>query len=347
MKKVIALFLTLCMVFALCACGQEAEVAAPSPEETATADNDYQNVTITVADIYNATTSQGQALDAFKQYIEEKSGGKVKIDIYHGGELGTEAETAVAMKEGSIDLAFSGTAGIGQYIPALAVFECFYAFKNIDQMVQAVTDLYDTLDEAMMAEGFKLVGCYYDGPRQILSNKEITNIGDLNGLKLRAPGSSIYVNSITALGANAIAMPLGDVYTALQTGAIDAYEGTFDLMVNQSFYEQGKYIIMESHVYQPLFINYNLANWNKLNASTQALVLEAIDYSEEVQMKAYLEGLESYEKTLKDAGLTFLELTDRDKWAEAVAPASEEYAASYGELGQAILAEIKTIQQAG
>ena len=348
--KILAWSLASLMTLSLAACGGNTDQKPPAssaPASSAASDagaKKYDKMTIVVGDIYNETTTQGQALNAFKEYVEKNSDGQIFVDIYHGGSLGSEGEHAQALLEGSIDLIFSGTAGVGLYAPATAVFEAWYAFGSIDGIMETYQSIEGTLDTAFQEQGFKLLGCYYDGPRQILSNKSITSIADLKGLKLRAPGSSIYVNSITALGANAISMSLGDVYTSLQTGAIDAMEGTVDLIVNQKFFEQAKYLIEDSHVYQPLFVTYNLKSWDKLNADTQKLIAEGVAASEEVQLTLYKENLEKQNQILKDAGIEFLTLTDRDGWIQAVSKVSSEYAAQYGDLGKSILEAIQKHQ---
>ena len=353
-KKILCTLLAAAMVFSLAACGasdtgnenasKETEEAVSQKNEGVESAGDYDNITMRVGNIYNESTTHGQALDLFQQEIAEKSGGAITVDMYHGGSLGSEQDHIQAQKEGSVELIFSGTAGIGLYVPATAVFECFYAFEDISQIQEAVDTLYDDLDAACQAEGFKLLGCFFDGPRQILSNKEITNIEDLKGLKLRAPGSNIYVNSISALGAQAISMPLGDVYTSLQTGAIDAMEGTMDTITQQKFYEQGKYIIMDSHVFQPLFVTYNLDAWNALSADTQNLILECVSDAEKLQLSLHDTALEEEYTACEDAGLKIMELTDRDKWIEAVKETSAAYAQENGELGQKIYSVIQDIQ---
>ncbi|WP_316980329.1 TRAP transporter substrate-binding protein [Shumkonia mesophila] len=297
---------------------------------------EYDKVKIRMGNIYNKGTTQGLALEFIKKAIEKESDGRVRGDIFHGGSLGSEKDHIQAQKEGSLELLFSGTAGIGLYVPATAVFEAWYAFKSIDQMNDAVESLEDELDKAFQAQGFKMLGAFYDGPRQILSNKPISNIDDLKGLKLRAPGAPIYVNSITALGAQAISMPLGDVYTSLQTGAVDSMEGTIDLISQQKFFEQAKFVVVDSHVFQPLFITYNLAAWNKLNKDTQALILKAVKEASAYQRKLHAENLGKETENIKKAGLKFIEITDREKWIEAVTQVSKDYADRYGDLGRKI-----------
>lgn len=305
---------------------------------------DFEKLKIRTGNIYNKGTTQGLALEFIKATLAEASGGNLRVDIFHGGSLGSEKDHIEAQREGSLELLYSGTAGIGLYVPATAVFEAWYAFESIGQMNEAVESLWDDLDKAFMAQGFKMLGAFYDGPRQILSNRRITNFDELRGLRLRAPGAPIYVNSITALGAQAISMPLGDVYTSLQTKAVDAMEGTIDLISQQKFYEQAKYVIVDSHVFQPLFVTYNLEAWNKLQPATQQLILDTVAKASEYQRQLHAENLLKEIETIKAAGLEFVEITDRARWIEAVAPASKDYAAQYGELGAKIYDTVVSFQ---
>lgn len=340
LKKLVGLLLAAAMAASLAACG--ASGSSGSAGSGAQSGDDYETIKIRYGNMYNETTTQGQAVNKAKELIEAGSGGKITVDTFHGGTLGSEKDHIQAQKDGSLELVFTGTAGIGLYVPATAVFESWYAFESIDQMNEAVNKVWDDLDTEFQAQGFKLLGAFYDGPRQILSNKKITSINDLKGLKLRAPGSPLYVNSITALGAQAISMPLGDVYTSLQTGAIDAMEGTVDLITQQKFYEQGKYLIEDSHVIQPLFVTYNLESWNKLTPKAQELIQKSIKESSDYQIGIYQDQLKKNEQTLKDAGIEFMELTDRDKWVSSVDKATQDYANQYGDLGKKIYELVKS-----
>ncbi len=343
-SKSLKRFVLVCMVLftiALVACGGE-----PAPDNTAAGnDNGYEEITIRYGNLYNEDTTQGLALNKTKEIIESQSGGNIKVDIFHGGVLGSEKDHIQAQKDGSLELLFSGTAGIGLYVPATAVFESWYSFESIEQMDEAVMSLWDDLDKAFQQQGFKMLGAFYDGPRQILSNKKINSLEDVQSLKLRAPGAPIYVNSITALGAQAISMPLGDVYTSLQTGAVDAMEGTIDLITQQKFYEQGTYIIEDAHVFQPLFITYNLDSWNELSPQAQELIQEAVKESSEYQQKIYAENVGKQRDDLIAAGIEFLSVSDREKWIKATEQVSKDYAGQYGELGQKIYEVVKSYQK--
>lgn len=341
MKKLLCIILSALMIFALAACGEKAPADTPqstptaseAPQDTAENGPVYDRITITASNFNPQESSYGQAMDAFKEFVEEKSGGAITVDVYHAGALGAEKECAEGVYEGSIDMMFSGTGGIGNYIPATAAVECWFVIDGVDQVQEVVNSMSEEFTEAFTEAGFEYLGCFFDGPRYMCSTKFVDSIDDLKGFKWRVPTSTIYVQSAEALGASAIAMPLGEVYTSLQTGAIDALEGTLDSIVTYKYYEQAKYIVETAHTYQPLFIFYNKANFEGLNQDTQDLIREGIDYAEQIQIEAWKANNEVQKAYLEENGMTFVPLTDRDAWVEAVDAASYAYCESCGELG--------------
>ena len=349
MKRTLCVLLAALMMLSVAACGQQ-NTPQPAPAENAAgtpvaADSavSYDKVTITASNFNAQESSYGKAMDAFKQYVEEKSGGAVTVDVYHAGALGSEKECAEGVFEGSIDLMFSGTGGIGNYIPATAAIECWFVIKDIESMQKVIAALDEDLNKAFDDAGFVFLGCFYDGPRNMCSTKEVHTINDLKGLKWRVPTSVIYTKSAEALGASAIAMPLGEVYTSLQTGAVDALEGTLDSIVTYKYYEQADYIIETAHTYQPLFMFYNKANFSSLNADTQALIREGLAYAEGIQLELWAENNATQRAFLEENGMTFISLEDRDEGVKAVDATSREYCESCGELGMKVYETINAI----
>ena len=210
-------------------------------------------------------------------------------------------------------------------------------------MQKVIAALDEDLNKAFDDAGFVFLGCFYDGPRNMCSTKEVHTINDLKGLKWRVPTSVIYTKSAEALGASAIAMPLGEVYTSLQTGAVDALEGTLDSIVTYKYYEQADYIIETAHTYQPLFMFYNKANFSSLNADTQALIREGLAYAEGIQLELWAENNATQRAFLEENGMTFISLEDRDEWVKAVDATSREYCESCGELGMKVYETINAI----
>ncbi|WP_243299310.1 TRAP transporter substrate-binding protein [Bacillus litorisediminis] len=305
--------------------------------------NDDEKTTIRIGNFYSQETTYGKAFDKLKEDIEAASDGSIEIQVFHNGSLGSEMDHIQAVHQGSLEMMHSGTGGIGNYIPETAIFELWYNFNSLEQLKEVFEGLTPELDEMYQAEGFKLLGAYYDGPRNILSNVKIESIEDMQNLNFRVPDSTLYVAMSDALKANTITMPYGDVYTSLQTGAIDAMEGTPDSILQENFFEQGKYFILDQHVYQPLSIVYNLDAWNSLTSEQQEIIENAVKDASEYHLELAKEANTAALEELKSKGIELIELNDIDKWREQVTEENQEYVDQYGEKGAVIYDAIQKV----
>ena len=329
--KLLSLVITAVLLVAMCGGGQALAGAQP--------------IKLRYASVYTADSHYGRAIERFKEIVERESGGALFIDTFHDALLGPESEMIQSQKDGGIEIAFSAASGIGLYVPSTLILESFFAYEKLDEVRNHFESLREELDAAYQAEGFKLIGGFYDGYRNILSkNKPIYNLDDVKRLKMRSPTNPMYSGCIEALGAQAIAMPLGDVYTSLQTGAIEACEGTLDTIYNQKFYEQAKYLIWDSHTWVPMSVTFNLASWNSLSGEHQKIILDAAAKATEYQVELFNAQCDRQLEEMKATGVTVCEVTDREKWVEAVAPVLEKLANQYGELGIKIYESQKALQ---
>lgn len=325
--------LTSCLALAACGGGSIPEQA----ESTGEAGGGDAEVTIRYGNIYPAETTFGRAIDQMAEDIQENSDGEIEVDVFHGGTLGSEQEHVEAVKEGSLEMVETGTAGISLYVPETALFELWYAYDELDTLVEAFSSVTPDLDEIYQEKGFKLLGAFYNGPRSIISNEPIRSFDDVQGIQLRVPGSDLYVDMANGLGAQAVALPLGDVYTGLQTGTIDAMEGAPDDVAKSGYGEVAKYYTLDRHVYQPLSIVYSLDAWNALDAEQQQIVQDAVNSASDEQIGQLEKANEAALQELEGQGVEIIELSDRERWTEQIAPASENFAEQFGENGQLIL----------
>lgn len=331
-KKTLGIVLALLIVFSISACANSAVTST-------------EKVNLRFASVYTEDSNYGLAIEKFKQDVEKASNGNITIDTFHGGVLGNEKDMIQAQKEGSIEIAFSAASGIGLYVTPTLVFETWYAYKNIDQIQEAFEALAPELDAEYQKKGFKLVGAFYDGKRNIISKKKITKIDDLKGLKMRAPANPLYTGMIQALGAQAISMPFNDVYIALQTGAIQAAEGTIDTLQKQKWYEQAKYVIWDLHSWIPFSITFNLDAWNKLPEDYKDVIQKAMKDACDYQISLFETETDKQLADMKAKGTEVVEITDRNKWIEAVADFSLQFAQKEGELGMKIYNNFKAMQK--
>lgn len=294
-------------------------------------------VTIRFGNIYPADTTFGQAIDNMAATINEDSGGTIEVEVFHGGTLGTEQDHVEAVREGSLEMMQTGTAGISRYVPETALFELWYAYDELETVVEAFESVTPQLDEVYQEQGFKLLGAFYNGPRSIISTKPIRNLDDVQGAQLRVPSSDLYVEMAEGLGAQAIALPLGDVYTGLQTGAIEAMEGSPDDINKGGYGEVASYLTLDEHVFHPLSIVFNLEQWNALSTDQQEIVQAAVDSATEQQIPLLEDANEAALGELEAEGVEIIRIEDREAWAEKVQPAADNFAEGFGEKGQFIL----------
>ncbi len=354
MKKTLSLILALVMVLGMAACGQSAAPAAPAPAASAApapaepaaapAEPAAEPLVLRYASVYTQSSTYGQAMEKFKSIVEEKSNGSMIIDCFYDAALGAESDMIQSQKEGGIEIAFSAASGIGLYVEATQILEAWYAYEDIQGVKSLFESIMDELDAAYQEQGFKLIGAFYDGYRNILAKKPITCLADMKGLKMRSPTNAMFSGSIDALGAQAVAMPLSDVYTSLQTGAIEACEGTLDTIYTNKFYEQAKCLIWDSHTWTPFSVTMNLDAWNALTPEQQDIIMAASAEASAYQVELFNEFAMSELEEMKAAGLEVYELTDRPDWVAAVADHVYTLAQQYGDLGIKIYEAQKAAQ---
>ena len=324
-----ALLAVLCLV--LTACGAPAG-GEPGP------------VVIRYGNIYPASTTFGKAVDRMAELVEERSDGAVRMEVFHSGALGSEQTHIEGVREGSLEMAHTGTAGIALFVPETALFERWYTFDDVDALAAAFDEARPLLDRMYADRGFALLGTFYNGPRTLISTGPIRSLADMQGKQLRVPGSDLYVRMANGLGARGVSLPLGDAFTGLQTGTIDALEGSPDDLRSGGYADVAPYLTLDEHVFHPLSIVYNRDAWDALAPEHRELVQAAVDEVSREQRAALEQANADALAELEAQGVEIIDLPDRAAWAERVARASAEFTEGLGPDGRRI-AEI--IDRAG
>ena len=158
-------------------------------------------ITLRFASLYPPAHSASRTAIRFGELVAAKTGGKVKVDLFHNAALGSEREAAEGVKSGSIDMAYSGLTGFGSYVPEFGVLEMPFLYDTLDQVKSVVDKISPQLEARMASVGLALLGYLYDGPRVTLSTKPLNSMDDFKGLKLRVPQIPLYVQMAQAFGA--------------------------------------------------------------------------------------------------------------------------------------------------
>ncbi len=210
--------------------------------------------------------STQQILAAFRDALQAEMGDAVTIEYFDSGTLGDEIVHMQQVRTGQLDVNPIGSDAV-QLDPKFAVFDIPFLFNSRDQ-VAAVLDgpIGAELDQSFQENaGLKVLGFGEIGFRHITNNvRPVVTPADLEGLKLRTPGSATRIMSFEMLGASPIKMNIGEVYLALQQGVIDGQENPFGNIAKWSWDEVQKYISLSRHVYTPITLVMNLRTYEGL-----------------------------------------------------------------------------------
>lgn len=326
MKKMSVLAVIAAMSMGLSACGGStgatattaAAAAAAAAEtkgeaaasgDTVTIDQDYTwNVAMNVSE----STLNYKFYDAFKKEIEEKSGGKITMNLFPNGQLGGDAEQLQSLMDGSVQFSTTITSGMTSTIPQYGVFDLPNAFKDLDQMrtVEDNTDLLNALNEASAVKGIHLMGMADAGFRELTSNKEIHAVSDLSGLKIRVIDNPYHQLYWTSLGAATTTMDFNEVYSSLQQKVIDAEENPYMNICANKFYEVQPYIVETNHLAHMMVFTMNKALYDSLPDNVKSLVDSCAADALQATRDAADDAIAEYKKTITDAGSQIITLDD-------------------------------------
>jgi len=235
---------------------QTSDAAAPAPS----AGGKKAEYLIKVGHVVDETNAMHRGIVLFKDEVEEKSGGRIAVEIYPNGVLGGDSDLVDAVKMGVIQMSGPATTVLVQYVPEFGVLDMPFLFSSPQAGFKALdNELGAHLDKLLMEKvGIYNLGYGYNGSRALSNSKRpIREPADLAGLKIRVMESPIYIDTFTALGANPTPMSFGEVFTALQQGTVDGQDNAAPLTVSARFYEAQKYFTDTGHTlsFLPMIMN--------------------------------------------------------------------------------------------
>lgn len=289
-----------------------------------------QEVTMRVGTVYQTSHTISQGSAEFERLVEEKSEGEIAVDVFYAEELGSEREMAEMTRAGGLEMVLSGLPGTGSFVPEIEVMEAFYTYETVEELATITAAIAEDLNTFMEPQGFHLVGYMYQGPRNLLSTRPVRSFEDMQGLRLRIPQTPLFVALAQSWGATPTAISLGEVYTSLESGVIDAVEGTSETIVSSRFYENANYLTITEHNFYPQPMVVNKGWWDELSAEHQAIINEAAAEAAAYQLSLHKDAEDAAMQTMRDAGVEIIEL-ELEPLREPVLAAMDDYFQSKGD----------------
>jgi len=260
------------------------------------------------------------AVKHMSDLIKQASGGKHSIKVFNKGALGSEKETIDQAKIGALDLTRVNISPMNAICPKTQVPTMPFLFRSVDHMRKVLDGpVGDEILKDCEPYGFVGLAFYDSGARSIYGKKAVKSLADAKGMKIRVQQSDLWVALISAMGANATPMPIGEVYTGLKTGLIDAAENNIPSYDGFKHYEAVKFYSRTEHSMAPEMLLMSKAVYDKLPAADQQMIRKAAKDSVAFQRKKWDEQEAKSLAVVKAAGAEIVEV-DKASFRKAMDP---------------------------
>ncbi|MGY3591094.1 tripartite ATP-independent transporter DctP family solute receptor [Bradyrhizobium sp. USDA 4341] len=292
-------------------------------------------------------TGYSVAGDLFAEKLKELSKGTMIVDQYPGAQLGQEPQLLQLVKSGDIEFAIVSSANTATISPQAGVMSLHFLFRNDAHVIKALADpqvfeaIRTMIDET--AQGLHVIGTGSQGVRHIYSKREIHNVGDLRGVKVRVQATATEDTMFPAYGAQTVHMPFGSVYTSLQTGVVDAAENSINVYLVNKHYEVAPVLSITEHEANNALLFVSDKLWQSLSAEQKQWVQAAAnEVSAKEPQKAFELERNALTK-LKSFGVKVVDDVDKKSFTAIADPYLDKLAKELGPHAEKIKNLIRAI----
>ena len=332
-KKVVVVFCAFFLLFAV-----NFVFSGGAQEETSA---EAELVNITLAHHLPTSTMLHKAAEKFAGLVAEKTGGKVTVDISPGAQLGSNREILEQVKLGGVEMTLGESAIYVEYVPEFGLLSLPFVFEGLEHYHAAFKGEMGRIleDKLLAASGVRILAWMDAGIRDVYSNRMIQSVPEFDGLKIRTPTSPVFLDTFKALGANPTPIPSNEIYSSLQSGVVDAMEGTVEIGWTFKIFEVTKYCTETHHILIDESFAINDKFFSGLPKEYQEALVEAAQETAEWEMASWGDAVAEFKaKLINEGGITFLQI-DLAACKEAVKPVYIKFRSSVPAADQ-LMAEI-------
>jgi tripartite ATP-independent transporter DctP family solute receptor len=296
---------------------------------------DIKERTIKFGTVGSDTHPSVPGMKKFKEAVEARSGGKIKVNLFFNGALGSDQAVVSSMQGGTVEMSVMNTGILASVAKELAIFDFPFLFANEKESDALVDGPVGRKLHARLEEKGLVGLSYWElGFRQITnSRRPLNKVEDIEGLKLRVIPNPINVAWVKALGANPTPMPFPEVYAGLEQKAIDGQENPVAVIASSKFFEVQKHIALTNHQYNPQSVVISKKFWDNLSAAEKKLLDDAADEAAKSQREANRAALASNLELLKKGGMQVTTFAPAEvaKLRDKMKPVIAQFSANVGE----------------
>lgn len=296
-----------------------------------------------IGHLESAQQSRHVHLEKVAKMVSEGTGGAVEFQIFPQGQLGQQREMTEGTQLGTLEATVAPAAFLGGFNPVVSVLDIPFLLPDDDATAQKIRGgpFGDALCSSFESRGLKCIGLWPNGRKNFTSNKPLASAEDFAGQKFRVMDSNILIEQFNSLGASAVALPFGELYTALQTGVVDGEENPLDTIQRMKFYEVQDYLVLSDHGAMEDVILFNPTWWNNLPGEYQKVISESFEKVIPDLIAHKAASVVAALDEIKAAGINIRELSAEEKasFREKMYPATRAaYIARSGEEGEKLIA---------
>jgi len=259
-------------------------------------------------------------LEEMSKRVENMSGGRLQMVVYHSGQLGDETACLEQLQGGSLDITKVSASALESFVPEMAVFSMPYVFKDHEHFWRV---LESPLGERMLQAGAQanVVGlCYYDaGARSYYTvKKPVLSPADLKGTTIRVQKSKTAMDMVEAMGGLPTPISWGELYTALQQSMVDGAENNPPSVQSSRHYEVAKHYALNEHTRTPDLVLISKSTWDSLSEEHRKMLRDAAHESSVYQRKLWAEKSADAMRELEEGGMKIYRDIDKQPFVQVV-----------------------------
>jgi len=294
----------------------------------------------------NEDSNQGRAVKLLAEEVAKASDGKLKVRTFGSASLGSDDQMQNALIGGAQEMMVGSTATLVGISKEMAVWDTPFLFtdpRQADQVLDGPVgrQVMDKLEEK------GLVGLVYweNGFRNVTNSaRPIEKLEDFEGIKLRVMPNPVFIDTFKRMGANAVPLPFSELFTALETKAVDGQENPYNTILSSKFYEVQKYLSVTNHVYSPWIVTVSKRWWDGLSATEQGILMDAAEKARDAEREDTRREASQALAALKERGMQINEVSPEEiqRMREQAQPAIQTVIDAVGqELFDQVQAEVE------
>lgn len=309
--------------------------------------DDYK-ITLKLSHVFSPAEDLTKFMDEVAGIIKKKTDGAINIQTFPQGQIATYKDGLEQVVRGANFISVEDPSYVGDYVPDFKALVGPMLYDSYDEYSKLVrnTKMVADMKKAAEAKGIKILALdYIFGFRSVITDREITKPQDLKGVKIRTPGSKLFIDTLTAMGATATPLPWGETLSAVSQGVVDGLEGSEFTNLGTKVYEVRKRVALTRHFLGTCGVYISNDVWNKIPAKYQKIVADEFDAGA-LRMIETMKGKHgAVVKELQTYGVKFNEV-DKSAFKEATARIYKEIPGLSPNMYENLVGELKKIRAA-